>query len=348
VGSAGGEKGTRRRSKRRAGPATPGELGSILQRARTDRGLGLSEVHDRTGISWAQLEALEEGDLLRFPDERSAVAAVRRCADLVGLDPEELTPVVREHWQSGLVGATAAPGVVGWAAPGSAAGAVPTGHLTRYPGDRTNLEAFTQTAQTRRVRRADGSFDGSAEMLTGAYPAVPPLRIRPVRRRSPLVLRIALWLTLLLIAVGVAGLVIHHVRPQWLKDIHLVPGLPTAATVPPHTTIPPTAAPSLTTLTPSGSNAAVMSVRAPNYTVVAQAVRPADIEVTTPASFSPLFSGVVPAGARRSFPSADGRVTIQFSGAQILVAVEVNGTTVPASLFKPAVIPFTLNFSSTP
>ena len=347
MGSAGGDKGTRRRSRRRAGPATPGELGSLIQRARTEHGLSLSEVHDRTGISWAQLEALEEGDLLRFPDERSAVAAVRRCADLVGLDADELTPVVHQHWQSGLVGATTAPGVVGWAAPGSASGAVPSGHLTRYPGDRTNFEAFTQTAQTCRVRSGDGSVDGNDEMLTGAYPAVPPLRIRSVRRRSPLALRVALWITLFLIAVGVAGLVIHHVRPQWLKDIRVVPGPHVAATVPANTTLPPTAAPSLVTLTPSGPNAAVMTVRAPSYTVVVQAIEPADIEVTTPASFSPAFSGVVATGERRHFASADGRVTVQFSGAQIVVGVQVNGKAVPASLFKPTVVPFTLNFSST-
>jgi hypothetical protein len=89
-----------------------------------------------------------------------------------------------------------------------------------------------------------------------------------------------------------------------------------------------------------------MTVRASRYDVVAQAVRPAYLQVVTPASFSPLFSGVLGAGQRRSFPSANGQLTMQFGGAQVLVAVEVNGKIVPSSLFRPSVVPFTLNFAS--
>ncbi len=339
MASAGGDKGTRRRSRRRVGPATPAELGATLQRARTGLGLSLSEVHDRTGVSRAQLEALEDGDLMRFPDERSALAAVRRCADMAGLDADQLTPVVREHWRSGLVGATASPGAVGWAAPGTASGPLSTGHLSRFPGDRTDMQAFTTTAQTGRVV-------GNGEMLTGAYPAVQPLRIRSVRRRVPVLLRLALWLTLLLILVGVAGLAVHHWRPQWLVDIHVVQGPPGTAVRHGPAPPPPAPAPAPVTLTPTSANSAVMTVRAANFTVVAQGLQPAYIQVATPASFSPVFSGIVAAGERRRFSSANGQLSIQFGGAQILVAVEVNGRTVPSSLFKPSVVPFTLNFSS--
>jgi hypothetical protein len=68
--------------------------------------------------------------------------------------------------------------------------------------------------------------------------------------------------------------------------------------------------------------------------------------VSSPANFNPLFAGIVGAGEVRTFPSSNGRLSIQFGGAQIVVAVSIDGKTVPSSLFKPTVVPYTLNFSS--
>src|ERR1700686_4829028 len=151
VVTAAGDRRMRRRARKRpeAGP-TPDVVGTALREAREASAVSLTEVHDRTGTPWQQLEALEAGDLSRFPDLRSARTAVRRYADLMELDVEQFTQVIEEHW-GGAGGASAG---VGGADAGRANGggankyatdSMSVGHLSRYPGDGTHLRAFTQT-----------------------------------------------------------------------------------------------------------------------------------------------------------------------------------------------------------
>ena len=58
------------------------------------QGLSLEAVQDRTGVRRFDLEALEAGDLSRFADEKTALIAVRRCAETLGLDAAAMTQAV--------------------------------------------------------------------------------------------------------------------------------------------------------------------------------------------------------------------------------------------------------------
>ena len=66
------ERMVRRSVKRRRAPVTPVQVGAELRGAREVMGLSLAEVHDRTGILWRDLEALEVGDLRKMPDRQAA------------------------------------------------------------------------------------------------------------------------------------------------------------------------------------------------------------------------------------------------------------------------------------
>lgn len=345
MASAGGERSARRRGKRAARLETPQDLGVALRKAREDKGVGLPELHDRTGLTMSYLEALEDGDLLRFPDERAASIAVRRYGEVLQLDVQRLQGVVHENWKAGVVQAGNSPTAAAWAQKTSGPGATSTGHLTRFPGDRSHLEAFTQTAETVPVRGGARAKPGG-DMLTGAYPAVPPLRIRPARRRPPLILRLTLWTTLALIVVGGAGLAIDHWRPQLLKDIHVLSGPPAKKSHSSQGQGSSTQAPQLVSSTSTGPSSEQMTVKAANYQVVVKALAPAWIEVSSPASSSPLFENTLQTGEQQAFDSTNGALTVEFGGAQAISAVEIDGHAVANSLFKPPVVPFTLNFKS--
>lgn len=152
----------RRRGRRRQPQgSTPVDVGTALRQAREEAAIGLAELQDRIGVPEPQLEALESGNLSRFPDLRSAEVAVKRYSDLVQLDPEPFVAVLETHWGTSLAGfpddhrpavsagngATATGGYL-------TIGPASTGHLSRYPGDGTHLRAFTQTDEVPGVRRS--------------------------------------------------------------------------------------------------------------------------------------------------------------------------------------------------
>ncbi len=220
----------RRGGRRQKAGSTPAAMGKALREAREASAVTLTEIHDRTGVPWQQLEALEAGNLSRFHDLRSALTAVRRYCDLVDLDVERFERVVEEHWGDPLAGfdPNGAPLAAGRNGGGARntyiTAAVPTGHLSRYPGDGTHLRAFTQTDEVPGVRRVvppaatSHALDGLSD--TGSFPVAPGFYsgIRP----APLVLRGAVWFTAALLALALGGLAVQHYQPQWLKDIHLV------------------------------------------------------------------------------------------------------------------------------
>ena len=78
------------------GPAEPtAGLGSVLRRAREQRGLGLEEAAEATGIWPRHLRALEEDEPLEaFPGAAYARLYLRDYATFLGLDPE---PLLREQ-----------------------------------------------------------------------------------------------------------------------------------------------------------------------------------------------------------------------------------------------------------
>jgi hypothetical protein len=361
VVTAASDKRVRRRGGRRKQPdPTPAVVGTALREAREASAVSLVEIQDRTGVPGSQLEALEAGNLSLFPDLRSAVTAVRRYSDLVNLDVDGFARVVEEHWGSPLAG------FEGVAATGKGAsnggthsvhltGVVPTGHLSRYPGDGTHLRAFTQTDEVPGVRRtpppADNGHDpAGAWSPTGSFPAVPGGY--KLVRQAPWILRAAVWVTAALLLVALLGLAVEHYQPQLLADIHLVHHTTTpkatTPTSPGSTANPkPPAHPSEVSLADTGAASATVSVRASNYSVVVAAWAPCWTVVHSPQSFSPVFAATLEGGQVKQFDPANGQLTVSMSASLVTVQVRVNGKTVPGFLFKPTSVPFTLNFDST-
>ena len=219
---ANGDRATSRRSKRRADKLlTPAEAGEMLRNARAQLGIELLEVHDRTGISWRNLEALETGEVQRFSDPAAAAVAMRRYAELVSLEPEPLVKSVTSPVLA-LAGAPSGGANAGSWAPGPTTPDA-SGHLRRYYGDQSHLGSFTQTAQ---VPAVGGWTSGQAN--GAAQPGGPPNGHRAPRRRpkAPWALRFMMWFVLFLLLVGVAGISINHYKPQWLRDIHVLASSP--------------------------------------------------------------------------------------------------------------------------
>lgn len=353
----------RRRGGRRQKPgSTPADVGSALREARQAAAIDLAELQDRTGVPLPQLEALEAGDLSLFPDMRSALTAVRRYGDLVQLDVEPFSGVVETHWGTTLAGF--AEGGAAGAGNGNGNGAptqsvyltVSPGHLSRYPGDGTHLRAFTQTDEVPGVRRAapvagdDHNGTGSFT-VTGSFPAQPTV-FAPARTAVPLLLRGAIWTTVILLVVALAGLAVQHYEPQFLSDIHLVhhahsSTLATPGNTPPTSTAGKPAHPSVVSLTDTGPTSAAVSVQASKYSVVVAAWAPCWTVVHTPQSFSPVFAATLQGGQVKEFNPANGQLTLSMSASLVTVQVRIDGKTVPKWLFKPTSVPFTLNFDST-
>jgi len=368
-----GDRGARRRVRRRQRPGnTPELVGSALRSSREASGLTLGEVHDRTGILWPQLEGLEAGDLSRFADRQAALAAVRRYADLVGVDAGRCAGVVEQHWGSALAGFADDRGGSNGRGNGHAPAHQPpgaVGHLSRFPGDATHLRAFTQTAQVPGVRRLDPSVTATHGVIaaTGTFPAF--VDMGPVRepRRAPWILRAAVWLTAFLLVVAGAGLAVHHWRPQWLKAIHLektTSGLPSAPSSGASATGAPTpsagtgtgntgakggaahSSNAVVTTTQSGPTSANVSVRAGAYSVEVLAWARCWVSVTTPQSFTPVYNNILNAGQVQTFASSQGQLTLNLGASLVTVQVKVGNKTEPGWLFRPTSAPFVLNFAS--
>jgi cytoskeletal protein RodZ len=354
---AGSDRATRRRGLRRQRDPSSSRIGSDLRQARERQGLTLEAVQDRTGVRRFDLEALEAGDLSRFTDEKTALIAVRRCAETLGLDAAAMTQAVAAEWHNvttnrapALVGAGRAPAPATTPGYAPTTGAVPAvgGHLSRYPGDTTHLRAFTQTAQVPQVARA-------------VAPALPPgLRFDatdsiPVTRLpqrepdpAPLALRVAVWTVVLLLALAVAGMAVHHWRPAWLTKIHLVAAGPGSASThrTPGTSSHPTAPAALVTTASTGPTAATVSVRATVYSVVVTTQAPCWIQATSPASFVPLFSATVPGGTTKTFTSTNGQLTVELGASRVVVTTQIFTKTVPGWSLTPSTTPYTITFQS--
>ena len=338
-------------------------MGTALREAREASSVTLTEINDRTGVPWQQLEGLEAGNLSRFPDLRSALTAVRRYCDLVDLDVERFEHMVEEHWGDALAGfdPNGAPGTAarngGRAQNTYITAAVPTGHLSRYPGDGTHLRAFTQTDEVPGVKRVVIPASNGHDALndTGSFPAAPAIYtgVRP----APLLLRVTMWLAATLLVIALGGLAVQHYQPQWLKDIHLVhhtnaliPAAPAsggaASTSGGSATPKKPTHPGLVSMTNSGTASATVSVQASNYSVVVAAWAPCWTVVHSPQSFSPIFAATLQGGQVKVFDPTDGQLSVSMSASLVTVQVRVNGKNVPGWLFKPTSVPYLLNFSS--
>jgi hypothetical protein len=159
-------------------------------------------------------------------------------------------------------------------------------------------------------------------------------------------LRVAVWTTVVLLAVGATGLAVHHWRPAWLAKIHLVASPGTGGTHPSHGSSPAKVTGPLVTETSAGPLSAAVGVRASVYEVVVTTQAPCWINVTSPASFAPVFSATVPAGSTKTFTSGDGQLSLELGASHATVTVQILNRTVPDWSLTPASAPFVVNFHS--
>jgi hypothetical protein len=326
-----GERTMRRRGEERRSPVTTGEVGAELREARKGVGLSLAEVHDRTGITWRDLEALEAGEPWKIPDRQSALVGLHRYAALLGLDGRPLARVLHEHWPSM---ATRAPGMMPFASPASNPWApMDTGYLTSDSGDGSRLSTFNDTTRV------------------PALGTVPPRYpyARKVVVAAPLPLRVAVWLVALLLVAASVGLAAKHGVARWLGDIHWGPAPTTniAASQNASGTIASSASKPVVVLASSGTGSATVSVRAAQFSVVVVPTAPCWVQVTASSSIPPVFAGILQPGDEKVFDAVGGQLSMQIGAGGVTIQVQVHGQTVPGWSFRPSVAPSILNFAST-
>jgi hypothetical protein len=333
----------------------------MLRETREERGLDLLTIHDRIGRPITQLEDLENGDLDALPDQAGALSTLRRYAAFLTLDGDALALQLMEAWST-AADQPKRP---------SRELVTATGVITTMTSGPDHLRAFTQTGPVPVVGGGGNSGLGSS----GAYgygvatgpptgmlmSVVPRDEIKETKRasarerrrhRAPTSLKVFTWLVLVLTVAAVAGLIIQRQRPQWMVDAHLLhitqpdgqPVATTATTVPPthHVTAPTSAVVAGPT---DNTTQATYSVNAQQFTLGIITSGPCWVQVTSPASITPLLEGVQNGGTVQSF-KANKSITLQVGSSAVVVSIEIKGKTV--FLNKPKSTPFTYTFASKP
>jgi len=326
------------------------EIGRQLRDARAERGLDLLAVHDRLSRPITLLEALEQGDLARLPDQALALSTLRRYAAFLGLDGDALALRMIDAWSA-------------WAPPSNGVQPTPAGsaaltNVVAAVGTAPDhLRAFTQTGPVPRIGGGSTAAVGlSTGPPTGTFPVVPRHEIKDSKRavararrrlRAPTPLKVVTWLTGALVLVALAGFGVRQWRPQWLVRSHIIriaePGGAPAATQPPATgghgtTLPPV---QLTTTTGQTST---YSVRARQFTIDIATSGQVWIQVTSADSPVPLVSGVQGAGKALTFPSK-AATTVEVGASAVVVAVRIGSKAVFSD--QPGATPYTYVFNPT-
>jgi hypothetical protein len=211
-------------------------------------------------------------------------------------------------------------------------------------GSGASLRAFTSTAQVPSLASLHEGLDPFAP--TGMVPAL-PAGWAP----APFGLRLAVWVTALLVVAGLALLGIHRVRPTWLRGIEVGAsfGTPVAQAAPAprqHTTKAPRPSGPVQ-LSQSGSSSATVTVSSAQYTVlVSVAGQRCWVQATTPDSSTPVFSSVLSAGAQQTFSPGRGQLTLDLGASGVTVSVTLPGKHTASWQYTPQGAPFTLNFTS--
>jgi len=206
---------------------------------------------------------------------------------------------------------------------------------------------MTHTAQVPRVAGPGWAGMDPRFSPTGVVPAVPR---SAGRRPAPGALRVLVWATALLVAVGAAGLVVHAVRPQWLSRLAISSGAPSSVSTALGTgsasaPAAPAAGRGTVSRSSTGPTSANFSVRASAFTVVISTRNPCWVEVTA-AGTTPEFASVVPAGARKTFTSDHGRLAVQLGAGGVTVQLQVGNKLVRGWQFTPTAAPFTMDFTA--
>ncbi len=329
------------------------EIGRSLREAREEKGLDLLSVHDRLSRPITQIEALENGDLTKLPDQALAITTLRRYATFLGLDGDALALRMVDAWS-----------VVDQHAPaGAGRAAVPlTSVMAAVTTGPDHLRAFTQTGQVPKVAgrttaAARGAAAYDAEVAgppTGTFPVVPRHEIRSSKRavakarrrlRAPTMLIVVTWFTAVLVLAALLGFAADLWHPQWLVQAHVLRVVqPGGTPAPAPTPGRPGAGHQVAVVVPglSGPGSAAYTVDTAHFTVNLAVSGPCWVQVTSSAVPFPLASGVQPPGKFLTF-AANGTMTVQVGSTAVLVGVVVNGKNV--FLASPHQTPFTYTFA---
>jgi hypothetical protein len=340
-------------------PSSPAEIGRALREARESRGLELLTVHDHLGRPITQLEALEAGDLGALPDQAAALSTLRRYAAFVDLDGDAMALQLMEAWSDAPV--RPRPPV---------RETVPvTGVVTAVTAGPDHLRAFTQTGEVPAVgatAAAGGSgaygYGIATGPPTGTLSVIPRDEINETkratararrRRRAPTSLKVVTWVVGVLALAAVAGVVIYRQQPQWLVQAHVLRitqpdgqplAAPTTTTVPAHQVTHKPAAAVVAGPT-DHSTQATFYVDAQQFTLGIATSAPCWVQVTSPASITPLLQGTQPAGTVQSF-KADKQISLDVGSTAVVIGIYIDGKNV--FLTKPTQTPFTYTFTSQP
>lgn len=328
-------------------PTSVPELGRNLRRARTRQGLRLEDVSERTGLAVGQLEALEAGTVDRIPDRIDVCQTLRRYADFLGLPGDRYALSLIDLWPA--LAAGSGPVVVVQAPPTSSAatvgaarstktGAVPVIAVSRRPAGGPSTSTATG---------GEGVHPNTAQVPlavvdTGVTPAVPGRPApRPKKPRSPIWLRLVVGLVALAVVAGVAGLVIHQVKPQWLNSLGITHD---HTTTPPAKPGVPVTTPGVFTVANTTSTGATFDIRASAFLVRVIPVGSASwMQATDAQHVSPIFAGVVGAGQSKDFLVTKS-ITVEVGSPSAHAFVSV-GTKVVGFYF-PSAAPFTMTFQT--
>jgi len=187
-------------------PSRASEVGMALRDARERSDLAMADIHDRTGISWAHLEALENGDLACFPDRHTALSCLDRYADLFDLNANAMATVLKGQWPVDPQAEDLSGAVPSALASSPSAGPAPSDQSNGTFNHESSWLASDKTSQVPRMVMAPLALRGRYSARTGVFSAV---RTRPLTAPVPLGLRLAVWSTAILVALGAVALVIH-------------------------------------------------------------------------------------------------------------------------------------------
>jgi hypothetical protein len=334
------------------------DIGRLLRDAREERGLDLLAVHDRLSRPITHLEALEQGDLARLPDQALALSTLRRYAVFLGLDGDALALRMIDAWS---------------ARPPTGQPSGDTAALTNVVAAVTagpdHLRAFTQTGQVPRVGAGSTAAPGGYGFgvapgpPTGTFPVVPHHEIKDSKRavararrrlRAPTSLKVVTWVAAILVVAVVAGFAVYQWRPQWLAQSHILrvaqpgPASVSPGTQAPHPSAPAASQPAThatasvvtTSTTPSSSN---YTVGAQQFTTSLTISGPCWVQVTSSDSPTPLLVGVQQAGKQFSFDAKGTTLTVQVGSSAVVVGVTIHKKVVFFN--APQAVPFTYVFA---
>jgi hypothetical protein len=320
------------------------------------------EVAAQTGLPGALLDALEAGTVDRLPDRVQTIKALRGYADALGLPGDSYALVMIDLWPAyggvspavvavqgtpdspAPTGAAMAPvtrvsratdslgetGVVPVAAPSPAVPGNGRPAIRRIGSDEPETVSLPEP---------DGTAQVPAILAdTGVNPAVQPA---VYRRRSPLLLRIVVTVVALALVAGIAGLVIHQVRPQWLSDMGLTsstPGSHPAQAAQQHHHGPP----AFRADAPPGATSATFDIHEQAFLVKVVAVGgDAWVTATDPQHASALFAATIPAGQEKDFLVSRA---ITINTASTAARVFVNAGSKLIGYYFPQAAPYTMTF----